>query len=83
MNYFLAWFAPPNGQRDELCGSAALRLCGSALLIARDVSRILTGRQTTRLVMHRPPGSPGCRDQLAGDRPGLIGSQEYRDECDL
>src|SRR5208283_4648191 len=35
------------------------------------------------LVMHRPPGSPGCRDQLAGDRPGLVRGQEDRDECDL
>ena len=26
---------------------------------------------------------PGCRDQLAGDRPGLIRGQEYRDERDL
>ena len=33
-----------------------------------------------RLVKHRPPGTPGCRDQLAADRPGLIRGQEYRDE---
>src|SRR6202022_5210261 len=26
---------------------------------------------------------PGCRDQLAGDRPGLIRGQEYCDERDL
>ena len=35
------------------------------------------------LVKYRPPGPPGCRDQLAGDRPGLIRGQEYRDERDL
>ena len=34
-------------------------------------------------VIYRPPGSTACRDQLAGDRPGLIRGQEDGDERDL
>ena len=33
--------------------------------------------------MYCAPGSLGCRDQLAGDRPGLVRGQEDRDECNL
>src|SRR5207253_6840276 len=34
-------------------------------------------------VIYRPPGPTACRDQLAGDRPGLIRGQEDRDKRDL
>src|SRR5882757_528289 len=34
-------------------------------------------------VIYRPPGPAACRQQLAGDRPGLFRGQEDRDERDL
>ena len=34
-------------------------------------------------VIYRPPGPAACRDQFAGDRPGLVRCQKYRDERDL
>jgi len=34
-------------------------------------------------VIYRPSGPTARRHQLAGDRPGLIRGQEYRDERDL
>src|SRR5207244_8019760 len=34
-------------------------------------------------VIYRAPGPTACRDQFAGDRPGLFRGQEDRDERDL
>src|SRR5438094_10524333 len=34
-------------------------------------------------VIYRSPGPAACRDELAGDRPGLFRGQEDRDERDL
>src|SRR5216683_6656761 len=43
-----------------------------------------TDTQSNRcLVIYRPPGPAACRQQLAGDRPGLFRGQEDRDERDL